>query len=294
MKLKPPLDSNTAKKLDLPGNAARLSRPDILGQVLATTRYEMMLQARRGATWIAMAAVQTAVIGFMLYLSWRRVSTNQPYLTSSQDISFQVSSSMIETLPLVPLLLMALLPLTLADTVPAERRNNVIEILKYLMLSPGIYLAGKVLGAMGVLAVALLVTTLAQIVLAAVIVGSVDVLFLIQIASVLWVPLLVYVVSISILLPARFFSRRWAWAIAILFSLVGSISAFPTLTGSHSLILDLLFPARSPALRFLQTCSYTALLQQNCPLPLRVVLASVVPAGVQSLLVWVLARRWFT
>lgn len=259
---------------------------DILRQVLAATYYEMILQTRYGAGWIALIAVQAVVVGLSLHMSWLRV-------TSPED-TLEVTISIIEVLPLAPVLLMAILPFALADTIPSERRNNVIEILRYLMLSPGIYLAGKVLGAMGVLVVALLVTTAVQIVLTVVIVGGIDILFLIQMIGVLWIPLLVYVTSVSILLPSKAISRRWAWAITIPFSLIGFISAFPTSTGSDSLILDLLFPARSPALRFLQACSYTALRQQGCPLPLHIVLTSVVPAGVQSLLIWVLARRWFT
>lgn len=291
MKLKP---NNTARQLDFQGNTAGIPCQDTLRQVSAATWYEMILQARRGATWIALTVVQATVIGFALYLSWLTVSPNQTYMTSPQDISFEVTVSMIETLPLAPLLLMAILPFTLADTIPTERRNNVVEVLKYLMLSPGIYLASKVLGAVGILFVTLLVMTVIQVVLTVVIVGSIDILFLIQMIGVLWIPLLVYVTSVSVLLPSKFVSRRWAWAIAILFSLIGSISAFSVLTGSDSLILDLLFPARSPALRFLQACSYTGLRQQGCPLPLHIVLASVVPVGIQGLLVWMLAWRWFT
>jgi len=280
----------TVREVGFQSNAAKVSRYD-LHQVLAATWYEMILQARRGAIWITLITIQAPVIGFALYLSWRTVSTNPTYYIGPQEISFEVTSSIIETLPLVPLLLMAVLPFMLADTIPAERRSNVLEILKHLMLSPGTYLAGKVLGALGVLVVALLATTVIQIVLTVIIVGDIDVLFLVQVTGVLWIPLLIYATSISVLLPSKFTSRRWAWAIAILFSLVGAVSAFPALTGSNSpMIVGLLFPAHAPALWFLQSCSYTT----RCLLPLPIVLASILPAVIQGLVVWAIARHWLT
>lgn len=282
--------NNITREIDF-DKAARIRYQNGLHQVLAATWYEMILQARRGGTWITMMVVQAVVVGFTLYLSWLTVSTNLAYYTSPQDVSFQVTTRIAETLSLAPLLLMAILPFTLADTIPAERRSNVIEVLKYLMVSPGVYLAGKVLGALGVLAVALLATTVFQSVATAIILGGIDVLFLIRMLGVLWIPLLIYATSISILLPSRFVSRRWAWAVAILFSLIGAISAFPVAIESNPLILGLLFPARSPALWFLQTCSYSDL-RQGCPLPLLVVLASILPAVAQGLFAWVLARRW--
>lgn len=270
------------------------SPPSKLGQLLPIAGCEIRLQLRRGGPWIAPLVIQLTVLAFVLYLSWSNVNPNRQYLLGAEDISSYVSKSLIDLLPMAILLYSSILPITLADTIPAERRSNTLESLHAVVLSPGVYLAGKVLGAVGVQATMLLLATILQVLLAIIFVGGVSTVFFVETISFVWFPLLAYATSMSVLLTSTISSRRWAWAVAVVFALVTCVSAFSTIPRSPSanvLILDWLFPARSPAFRFLQTCSFTALKQQSCVIPLPIALSGFAAVSIHVLVIWASARH---
>jgi hypothetical protein len=123
-------------------------------------------------------------------------------------------------------MIVLVLPLVLAELIPLDRQYRVRELLDAVPLARGVYLAGKVLSAWPVVAIAMALSALSSCALAWIQNGPYhgDVLAAFWMAGL--IPLALFVSSMAVLLPGRQPNRRRGVLVGLIAAVAGLAACF--------------------------------------------------------------------
>jgi len=258
-------------------------------QLAAMVRYELLLHYRRRG--LIMVAALAAVLLTMLIFGMPKIlpqSEDMPAWAELLNPGQMLASTTMS------LIIVALPPL-LADTIPLDRRSGMRELLKSLPLSNGIYLVGKVLGALAASALLWSGVVLLQTVLIWVAIGSFQSQFYLALIGLGVVPAFVFIVCASVLLAGGLQSRGMAALVGI--ALTGYCMAMTLISSTRLPRLGVLSPASAIAFSYLldRWGAPFGIYQRSNPVSATDVTLSSVLGLVQivvlALVVWIWLRR---
>lgn len=187
-----------------------------LAQLGAIVRYEAWMQWRRRGLLVSIVGLTVVMLGTGLMVKSSFRASDQGV---NADLARQMAASGITLVgPMAFVVLTLTLPPVLADVIPKDRYIGVRELLDSLPLSPGVYLAGKVLGVFasvmsGLAGVALLVGVVWWLLFGP---------FALRVYVEMWIagvgPLAFFISGMSALLPSGQPTRRRAASVGVAFT----------------------------------------------------------------------------
>jgi hypothetical protein len=121
----------------------------MMSQLLGMIRYEFKMAWRRGAIrLIVFVTLLMPLIGYALFTvpNMKAQDVNESQLSEDMVLRLHTARALSDNIFLVPILVF-LVPMLVAETIPLDRQYRMAEIVRALPLSTGTYLAGKVMAA---------------------------------------------------------------------------------------------------------------------------------------------------
>ncbi len=219
------------------------------GQLFAMIRYELVMQRRqRLLIGVVLGTIALPLLMYLLFGQSNAAEVQRAWTTSGgipSEAALQVTTryAILYSATTMYMITLLILPVVSADVIVKDRQHGVRELIDGLPLTPGTYLAGKVLGWWTSAAIGLLV---AMVVVAAglsVLIGPFDLAqFALAWIATAWGIGLVNS-ALSLLLAAGQPTRRRAIVVGVLFAAV-CLFANITLLVNSGIWWDILSPGR--------------------------------------------------
>lgn len=189
-------------------------------QVLAVAWAEFRFGLRRGGPIVGTAAASLLLIAGTLYLTLMNAEGLSPSDAAAAGVGAQ---ELAMAWPVFEWLAMGLLPIVTAQAIPADRQFGVHELLRSLPLTGGVYLAGKILGTLGVVLLTGGLALALHLVLHAVLIGSPQVNLYLELALLSGLPVIVWASTIGVLTGVGFATRRAAMFAGVIAGIAGTL-----------------------------------------------------------------------
>lgn len=264
-----------------------------LSQLLGIIRYEMRLQwARRS---LPIVGICFAVITLIFLVLTASSATDQRGLSADA-----VTFGLIFAIAPVSLLLMLLaLPPVVAEAIAKDQQLGMDELRDALPISPGLYLAGKVLGILVCILLMMLTVAVLLWVASFVVLGVVDAAIYFKVWLTAIIPAGLFVSAITVLLASRQPNRKRAAMIGGLIAIYALLS-MPIAVGDNYDWLQAIFPAAWFALVLKASFSFAAAssdlpeaIFQFANIPDKFVWQTITAAAVQLIVVWTAVWGWW-
>lgn len=116
-----------------------------LAQLSGMIRYEFKMHWRRRALLVVMLSITLIVLSALVFSGFEPLVDDPAFTQDEIDQALSLTVMLVTWLPM-SVILIFILPVALADTIPLDRQHGVDELINSTPLTPATYLTGKLLG----------------------------------------------------------------------------------------------------------------------------------------------------